>query len=114
MMREAKNRAEGQQAGARRKAIRAPKAGVNLFTALEPSLGSDPIFHLRQQLFGPNALKDSGEALITGCIRNNQAFRRSNQRSPTLVQWQGPPLCPILTRDSANYYLHSDLKALGQ
>eukprot|EP00965_Chrysotila_dentata_P077278 2551767-Pleurochrysis_carterae.AAC.1 len=38
MMREARSCVEGEQKGAR-KATRTRKAGVNLFTALEPSLG---------------------------------------------------------------------------
>eukprot|EP00965_Chrysotila_dentata_P018052 599706-Pleurochrysis_carterae.AAC.1 len=59
MMREARNRAEGEQKGAR-KATRARKAGVNLSTALEPSLGSNPIFCMRQEAFGPNELEDCG------------------------------------------------------
>eukprot|EP00965_Chrysotila_dentata_P165691 5470640-Pleurochrysis_carterae.AAC.1 len=46
MMRKARNLAEGEQKGTR-KAARARKAGVNLFTALEPSLGSSPIFRMR-------------------------------------------------------------------
>eukprot|EP00965_Chrysotila_dentata_P104892 3464691-Pleurochrysis_carterae.AAC.1 len=59
MMREARNRGEGEQKGAR-KATRARKACVNLFTALEPSLGSNPIFRMRQEVFGPNELEDFG------------------------------------------------------
>eukprot|EP00965_Chrysotila_dentata_P059431 1972190-Pleurochrysis_carterae.AAC.1 len=59
MMREAQNRAEGQQAGAR-KATRARKASVNLFSALEPPVGSNPISHMRQEPFGPGELEDSG------------------------------------------------------
>eukprot|EP00965_Chrysotila_dentata_P021373 707587-Pleurochrysis_carterae.AAC.1 len=59
MMREARNRVEGEQKGAR-KAMRTRKAGVNLFTALKPSLGSNPIFRIRQEAFGPNELEDCG------------------------------------------------------
>eukprot|EP00965_Chrysotila_dentata_P208577 6184777-Pleurochrysis_carterae.AAC.1 len=43
-----------------RKATRTRKAGVNLFTALEPSLGSNPILRMRQEAFGPNELEDCG------------------------------------------------------
>eukprot|EP00965_Chrysotila_dentata_P254060 6211746-Pleurochrysis_carterae.AAC.1 len=42
MMREARNRAEGEQKGAR-KATRMRKVGVSLFTALVPSFGFNPI-----------------------------------------------------------------------
>eukprot|EP00965_Chrysotila_dentata_P262553 6214602-Pleurochrysis_carterae.AAC.2 len=59
MTREASNDAEGEQKGMR-KAVRARKAGVNLFTALDPSLGSNPIFCMRQETFGPNELEDCG------------------------------------------------------
>eukprot|EP00965_Chrysotila_dentata_P172885 5705633-Pleurochrysis_carterae.AAC.1 len=59
MMREARNRVEGEQKGART-ATRARKAGVNLFTALEPSLSSNPIFRMRQEAFGPNELEGCG------------------------------------------------------
>eukprot|EP00965_Chrysotila_dentata_P074774 2470812-Pleurochrysis_carterae.AAC.1 len=59
MMREARNRVEGEQKGAK-KATRVRKAGVNLFTPLEPSLGSNPIFRMRQEAFGPNDLEDCG------------------------------------------------------
>eukprot|EP00965_Chrysotila_dentata_P136807 4524672-Pleurochrysis_carterae.AAC.1 len=59
MMREARNRVEGEQKG-ERKATRKRKAGVNLFTVLEPSLGSNPIFRMRQEAFEPNELEDCG------------------------------------------------------
>eukprot|EP00965_Chrysotila_dentata_P038936 1293949-Pleurochrysis_carterae.AAC.1 len=59
MVREARNRVGGEQKGVR-KAIRTRKAGVNLFTALEPFLGSNPIFRMRQEAFGPNELEDCG------------------------------------------------------
>eukprot|EP00965_Chrysotila_dentata_P062787 2080083-Pleurochrysis_carterae.AAC.1 len=59
MMREARNRVEGEHKGAR-KATRTRTAGVNLFTGLEPSLGSNPIYCMRQEAFGPNELEDCG------------------------------------------------------
>eukprot|EP00965_Chrysotila_dentata_P107468 3550639-Pleurochrysis_carterae.AAC.1 len=59
MMREARNRVEGEQKGVQ-KATRTRKAGVNLFSALEASLGSSPIFRMRQEAFGPNELEDCG------------------------------------------------------
>eukprot|EP00965_Chrysotila_dentata_P056484 1874314-Pleurochrysis_carterae.AAC.1 len=46
LMREARNRVEGEQKGTR-KAAKPRKADSNLFTALEPSLGSNPIFRMR-------------------------------------------------------------------
>eukprot|EP00965_Chrysotila_dentata_P180518 5959336-Pleurochrysis_carterae.AAC.1 len=67
MMREARNRVEGEQKGAR-KATRTRKAGVNLFTALEPSLGSNPIFSMRQVAFGPNELEDCGGVYLPLCF----------------------------------------------
>eukprot|EP00965_Chrysotila_dentata_P130749 4322899-Pleurochrysis_carterae.AAC.2 len=91
MMREARNRVEGEQKGSR-KLARSRKAGVNLFTALEPTLGSNPIFRMRKEAFGPNKLEDCGcahsrvaswppslqEKLVnTGCNQNSHAFRRS-------------------------------------
>eukprot|EP00965_Chrysotila_dentata_P188951 6173047-Pleurochrysis_carterae.AAC.1 len=63
MMREARNRVEGEQKNTR-KAARTRKAGVNLCTALEPSLGSNPIFRMRQEAFGPNELEDCGCAYL--------------------------------------------------
>eukprot|EP00965_Chrysotila_dentata_P019158 638363-Pleurochrysis_carterae.AAC.2 len=63
MIREARNRAEGEQKGTR-KAARTRKAGVNVFTALEPSLGSNPIFRMRQEVFGSNELEDCGCAYL--------------------------------------------------
>eukprot|EP00965_Chrysotila_dentata_P123756 4090540-Pleurochrysis_carterae.AAC.5 len=63
MMREARIRAEGEQKGTR-KAARVHKAGVNLFTALEPPLGSNPIFRMRQEAFGPNELENCGCAYL--------------------------------------------------
>eukprot|EP00965_Chrysotila_dentata_P076804 2535633-Pleurochrysis_carterae.AAC.1 len=59
MMREARNRVEGEQKGAR-KVTRTRKAAVNPFAALEPSLGSNPIFRMRQKAFGPNELEGCG------------------------------------------------------
>eukprot|EP00965_Chrysotila_dentata_P126113 4168423-Pleurochrysis_carterae.AAC.1 len=59
MMCEARNRVKGEQKGAR-KATRTREAGVNLFTALEPSSDSNPIFRMRQEAFGPDALEDCG------------------------------------------------------
>eukprot|EP00965_Chrysotila_dentata_P122878 4061327-Pleurochrysis_carterae.AAC.1 len=58
MMREARNRAEGDQLKGTRKAIRTRKAVANVFTALEPLLGSKPIFYMQQKAFGPNGLED--------------------------------------------------------
>eukprot|EP00965_Chrysotila_dentata_P211253 6186365-Pleurochrysis_carterae.AAC.2 len=63
MMREARNRAESDQKGTR-KATRARKAGVNIFPALEPTLNSNPILHMRQEAFGPNELVDCGCAYL--------------------------------------------------
>eukprot|EP00965_Chrysotila_dentata_P214054 6188000-Pleurochrysis_carterae.AAC.2 len=63
MMREARSRVKGEQKGAR-KATRTRKAGSNLFTALEPSLGSNPNFRMRQEAFGPNELEDYGGAYL--------------------------------------------------
>eukprot|EP00965_Chrysotila_dentata_P104064 3436563-Pleurochrysis_carterae.AAC.1 len=106
MMRETRNRVEGEQKGAR-KATRTRKAGVNLFTALEPPLGSNPIFRMRQEVLGPNELEDCGglgrirygvvgrpglsthsrvalwppsfqeKHVNVGCNQNSQAFRGS-------------------------------------
>eukprot|EP00965_Chrysotila_dentata_P109110 3605371-Pleurochrysis_carterae.AAC.1 len=56
-MHEAKDRAEGKQKSAK-KATRARKAGVNIFTALEPPFDSNPISFMRQELFGLNELED--------------------------------------------------------
>eukprot|EP00965_Chrysotila_dentata_P153384 5070199-Pleurochrysis_carterae.AAC.1 len=63
MMREARNYAESDQKGMR-KATRVREAGINLFTALEPSLGSNPILLLRQEAFGPNELEDCNCAYL--------------------------------------------------
>eukprot|EP00965_Chrysotila_dentata_P049171 1631081-Pleurochrysis_carterae.AAC.1 len=63
MTREARNRAEGEQKGTRKDAP-ARKAVVDLFTALEPPLGSNPIFRMRQEAFGLNELEDCGCAYL--------------------------------------------------
>eukprot|EP00965_Chrysotila_dentata_P041118 1364371-Pleurochrysis_carterae.AAC.1 len=57
MMREARNRVKGEQKGTRKVARARNKADVNLFTALEPPLGSNPIFCMRQAAFEPNELE---------------------------------------------------------
>eukprot|EP00965_Chrysotila_dentata_P221896 6192654-Pleurochrysis_carterae.AAC.1 len=59
MMREARNRVEREQKGAR-KATRTRKAGVSLSSALEPSLCSKPILRMRQEAF--TELEDCGGA----------------------------------------------------
>eukprot|EP00965_Chrysotila_dentata_P201329 6180510-Pleurochrysis_carterae.AAC.1 len=89
MMRKARKRAEGDQKGMN-KATRARKAGVHLFTALEPSLDSNPILHMRQEAFGPNELEDCGCAYLLLCFYSTFLVRVSlTQRS--WAPWLGLP-----------------------
>eukprot|EP00965_Chrysotila_dentata_P060874 2017767-Pleurochrysis_carterae.AAC.1 len=70
MMREARNRVEGEQKGAR-KATRTRKA--------VPSC--NPIFRMRQEAFGPNELEDCGGVYLplyfygTFCVRTDSTWR---------------------------------------
>eukprot|EP00965_Chrysotila_dentata_P244673 6206107-Pleurochrysis_carterae.AAC.1 len=56
MVRKAEDRAEGKLEGARR-ATRMCKAGVSRLNTFEPSLGSSPIFHARNESYGSRELE---------------------------------------------------------
>eukprot|EP00965_Chrysotila_dentata_P120739 3993172-Pleurochrysis_carterae.AAC.1 len=67
MMRDARNHAESDQKGTR-KATRARKADVNLFTALEPSLGASPIFHMLSHATPGRHLARMSWRIVVACI----------------------------------------------